>query len=102
MAIDNGHWVLLACTADPQQRLLPPLVRGLFGGSPARPGMPGLLRQLPTRLYLKIGQEPGHQRRSTPARLHPSEAAHETPEHPGHDPLPGTRIYAVACGHRQI
>ncbi|MDH6464877.1 hypothetical protein M2302_005078, partial [Micromonospora sp. A200] len=67
-----------------------------------RPGMPCLLRQLPARLDLDVGKQPGHERRRRATRLDPPEASRERIAHPGQDLPPPGRVYAVTRGHRQI
>jgi hypothetical protein len=44
-----------------------------------RPAMPGLLRQLPARLDLKIGEQAGNEADGRPAGLDPGETACERP-----------------------
>lgn len=91
---DHRPYAIADSVGVPHRPIQQPLHR-------VRAGTPSLLRQLPARLDLDVGQQAGHEHRRRPTRLNPPEPARERIEHPGQNPLPPSRVYAMARGHRQ-
>jgi hypothetical protein len=70
--------------------------------APNRRGIPGLLRQLPTRLAVHIGQKTEQERTRPQARLRPPEPA-RVPSEPRVELFaPHLNVYAGLHGHRSV
>jgi hypothetical protein len=67
-----------------------------------RANVSGVFRELPTRLDLKIGEQPGYETRRGATRLNPAEPARKRAQNLVQNIPPTGNVYAVTSGHRKI